>query len=228
MRSERPTPNKRRLQIVRWALPLAVALLLTGCRRRQAPPVERAWTTMGTFASITLPASDSNRLDQCAAEAAECFKTLDETFSVYIADSAISQFNSSTGMIAVGWQTLLLLQITTHYAETTGGAFDPTLAPLIQTWGFSGAEQPTALPAADTIEKALEKTGYEHITFEFPSAPSPIGRYRGLSRITTPHESASVTRSPTRPAPRRGLRGNSCGTPSPTRGRPHCSPTTAK
>ncbi len=177
MRNERPTSNSqrlafnnRRLQIERGALTLvAAALLLTGCRRGQPPPVERAWTTMGTVASITLPASQSNQLNQCVSETVDCFQKLDDIISVYVPGSKISEINSSTGMVAVGWQTLLLLQISAEYAAITDGAFDPTIAPLIQTWGFSGGEAPTTLPAADEIASALKQTGYGHMKFEFPS-----------------------------------------------------------
>jgi thiamine biosynthesis lipoprotein len=159
------------MKIGRWLMSaVTVVLVLTGCTKPLPPAIEKTWLTMGTFASITLPSAESNQLDACISETTRCFEGLDRAFSVYLPESEISKLNSSTGMIAVGWDALLALQETIQYSELTGGAFDPTVAPLVRTWGFSGGSRPTELPSAELIAEVLAETGYTNLTFDVPSA----------------------------------------------------------
>ena len=159
------------MKYAHWALPAASAVLvLAGCsQRRTPPPIEQTWMTMGTFASITLRAGSSNQLEACVSETTRCFEGLDRTFSVYRPESDISRLNSSTGMVAVGWEALLALQECVQYGELTKGAFDVSVAPLVRTWGFSGGSEPTELPSDDLLREVLAQTGYAHITFDAPS-----------------------------------------------------------
>ncbi len=168
--SQRMTPNRKRVGIMQCTLSLALALALTGCGGREAPPpLEETWLAMGTFASITLRRAESNQLDACVSETTRCIEKLDRALSVYLPESEISRLNSSTGMVSVSWDTQLVLQECVQYAELTGGAFDPTIAPLVRTWGFSGGSKPTELPPDDLIQEVLSETGYKHLTFEVPS-----------------------------------------------------------
>ncbi len=157
------------MNIGRWLLVLVTACVLTGCSREIPPPVEQAWTTMGTFASLTLPASESNRLELCVSETTKCFKEVDEMLSVYIPESEISELNSTTGIVSVGDETFMLLEDVAFYADLTEGAFDPTVGSLIQLWGFSGGEPPKTMPPEDAIAQALERSGYKNLLIEFTS-----------------------------------------------------------
>jgi len=168
--SKRVTPKTTRVGITQFMLSLVVALILTGCGGRKAPPpVEETWLTMGTFASITMRRAESNQVEACVSETTRCFEKLDRALSVYLPESEISRLNSSTGMVSVSWDTQWALQESVQYAEITGGTFDPTIAPLVRTWGFSGGSKPTELPPDDLIKEVLSETGYKHLTFEVPS-----------------------------------------------------------
>ena len=164
------TPNKRYLGVAQCMLSLALALAITGCGGpdRTPPPIEETWLAMGTFASLTLRRAESNQLEGCVSETTRCIENLDRTLSVYLPESEISRMNNSTNMVPVGWETLQALQECLHYAELTDGIFDPTVAPLVRTWGFSGGSEPTELPPDDLIKEVLAETGYKHIQFAVP------------------------------------------------------------
>ena len=158
----------------------ATALLLAGCRKAPTPPVERSWLTMGTFASVTLRHDDAEQLALYHTETAACFEALNQALSVYLPDSEITQLNTATGMVTVSPQTFVMLQETARYASLTKGAFDPTVAPLIQLWGFSGGKQRSDLPEVETIAAILGTIVYQHLRLD-PTSSSAGFDQPGMS-----------------------------------------------
>jgi thiamine biosynthesis lipoprotein len=49
-------------------------------------------------------------------------------------------------------------------ARETGGAFDPTVAPLVALWGF-GAQAADAPPSVTELEEARRRVGWQHLSF---------------------------------------------------------------
>ncbi|MCB1698923.1 MAG: FAD:protein FMN transferase, partial [Halioglobus sp.] len=90
---------------------------------------------------------------------------VNSSMSTYRADSEISRFNAlpvdewfdvspdfytvlSTAM-AIGWQS--------H------GAYDVTVAPLVDLWGFGPQGPVAAPPSDDTVTDVLERVGQDHL-----------------------------------------------------------------
>ncbi|MBT3192944.1 MAG: FAD:protein FMN transferase [Verrucomicrobia bacterium] len=162
------------------SIPLVgIAILLSACSKDPAPPAEQSWLTMGTFASVTVRSDDAEHLAYYHETTSHAFDELNQLLSVYLPDSEISQLNGSTGMVAISQETLTMLQETVRYAHGTSGAFDPTVSPLIQLWGFSGGSAPSGFPAAEIIAGALEQTGYQHLKL---SPASPLSSMAGFDR----------------------------------------------
>jgi thiamine biosynthesis lipoprotein len=120
---------------------------------------------MGTFAGVSVPGRDRERLKKYAARVREVFGELDATLSSYKPGSDISRINRAAGAspVPVAASTREMLEITSRYVDLTGGAFDPTLAPLIRLWGFSGGGKPEGLPGEEAIAAALRSVGYDHL-----------------------------------------------------------------
>ena len=53
-----------------------------------------------------------------------------------------------------------------HISEITGGAFDMTVAPLVNTWGFGYKNKDKVLPGDDEIQALLKVVGYNTIKLE--------------------------------------------------------------
>ena len=140
---------------------LLLSLILTGCREK--PAASRTWLTMGTFASVTLAPAEANRVDE-ARQICEAITTeLNTLMSTYSPDSEISRLNANGGGPAtpVSAHTVRVLESSLYYAGLTGGAFDPTISPLVALWGFNGADVPSQVPDHDAIAAALAISGYE-------------------------------------------------------------------
>lgn len=146
-------------------------LTSTGCRER-AEHSEAHWLTMGTFASLTVSATDAGRLPELKELAQACMERLNQSASIYLTDSEISELNAQAGKDPVDLLpgTLNLLRQANHYSTLSGGAFDVTVAPAVRSWGFSGGESPTALPGSETLAALRALVDYKQLTLSGTSA----------------------------------------------------------
>ncbi len=144
---------------------LILLLSLTVSCRRPSKPVAREWTTMGTFASVSVSAVAADTLADCAAQAHEIFEALNQSLSTYITTSEVSRLNATAGgePIAISPATGEMLQLARRYGAITGGAFDISVTPLMQLWGFREGAPPSLLPEATDREALLPLVDYRLI-----------------------------------------------------------------
>jgi thiamine biosynthesis lipoprotein len=120
---------------------------------------------MDTYCTITV-VSHSKKNAQKAIEAgfAEIKKL--ETILNYFSDtSEIAAINNSAGRnpVKVDAETLEIIKKTIAISEETGGAFDPTLAPVIKLWDFTKKSSDPVLPSMLDIKDALQSAGFRKI-----------------------------------------------------------------
>ena len=84
--------------------------------------------------------------------------------STYLPESELSQINNlnSAAPIPVSPSLMQVLQAAREVSRATQGAFDVTVAPLINLWGF-GPEQDFTVPKEEQIDAALRLVGYEQL-----------------------------------------------------------------
>jgi thiamine biosynthesis lipoprotein len=99
------------------------------------------------------------------AQAEHIFRTIDSSLSLYKPYSLINQFNYSTKGIAADEHLEKVVKRSMQIAANTEGAFDISVQPLVQAWGF-GAEPVSELPDAATIKSLLSCVGKDKIYFE--------------------------------------------------------------
>lgn len=59
-----------------------------------------------------------------------------------------------------------VLSCALEIAEATDGAFDPTMAPLVDLWGFGPRPPARAMPEAYEVAQAMARTGWRKLRFE--------------------------------------------------------------
>jgi thiamine biosynthesis lipoprotein len=86
--------------------------------------------------------------------------------STYDSESELSRFNRnpSTDWIATSEDLAAVVREAQHVSELTGGAFDVTVAPLVDLWGFGPEDTRERIPTESEIAAATAHTGYFHIT----------------------------------------------------------------
>jgi len=152
--------------------PLLLALLGLGqgffASEPQAPETLRRYgfssPGMGTIFNITLYTSE-NRYAEAEAAVLTAFdriKALNAIFSDYEPNSEINRLTASTPKAWPGSTDLLALTTRAlELAQTTEGAFDPTLGQLSRLWRSSRQRQKH--PPPERLQKARAATGWHHL-----------------------------------------------------------------
>ena len=87
--------------------------------------------------------------------------------STYLPESELSRINDTDGAawLTVSASLMHVLQTAQDISRSTQGAFDVTIGPLVNLWGF-GPEQDFAVPGEKHIDAALRLVGYEHLRLD--------------------------------------------------------------
>ncbi len=101
--------------------------------------------------------------ESALGSAASELDRLDAALSVTRQDSSLAVLNASGGG-SLSPELAQLLPQALEISRMTGGAFDPTLLPLSQAWGFYG--DAPAIPEPAQLSAALALCGYEKLALE--------------------------------------------------------------
>jgi len=91
-------------------------------------------------------------------------KALNQSLSTYIEDSEISLFNRNDTLNFAGPYFYSVLKLSQEVFSITSGAFDPTVAPLVNAWGFGPGRRRT-IDSLD-IDSLRNLIGFKKISFE--------------------------------------------------------------
>ncbi len=146
-------------QLNPWLPPLLIValvgmFLLIGTRKPESFQRDNGFI-FGTTYSITYRA-DSSLHNGIRKQ----LEAVDASLSMFNKESTLSLINRNERSQS---DTLLseVFTLAQNVSETTGGAFDITVAPLVNVWGFgfkSGEH-----PIAETIDSLLQITGYQRV-----------------------------------------------------------------
>jgi thiamine biosynthesis lipoprotein len=149
-----------------------------------ASVTELAGTTFGTTFSVkVVEPSRAPEAEQALVAAVNQELTLvDRQMSTWKADSLLSQLNRApvgeAFAITPPLKEVLLLSQEIH--ARSGGAFDVTVGPLVNRWGFGPDGRPQAAPSDVELAALQASTGQRHLTLD-PTAPSATRSAEGLT-----------------------------------------------
>jgi len=164
------TDTFSRRDIIRRAQGLVLAspfISLAACDGADArmPTVIRG-ATMGTTYSVTLP-RQLGGIDEKAlrADISEVLETVNAQMSTYRAGSELSRFNSDAAgsPFAVSADTRRVVRHALDIARMTNGAFDPTIGPLVDLWGFGPPGVRRKPPSQSELDDAFRHVGYRNV-----------------------------------------------------------------
>ena len=141
------------------SLSLALAVLsLVGCGEHAKPVFEINGPTMGTYYSVKLvdvPAGTSEATLRKGIE--DTLATVIDLISTYEPGSELSRLNRnpSPDWIGVSAELLSLIEEGQRISVMSGGAFDITVGPLVNLWGFGPDPAADEVPSKEVIAQAL-------------------------------------------------------------------------
>lgn len=126
------------------------------------------WTwsgeTMGSPYRVTVvePPSAQGWRARLQEEIERRLKEINRQMSHYQPDSELSQFNQAPAEVPfpVSQELAAVCRFAFEMSRRSQGAFDPTLAPLINLWGFGEKGPALAPPTAEAIQRARAQVGW--------------------------------------------------------------------
>ncbi len=159
----------------------AVVLLVKLHREGQENLVMNQVTgrTMGTISySVKYRLEEQKDL---SVEVDSLLKYFNESLSTYIPDSEISEFNQRDTLAFRSQLFFPVLETSQLVFTATNGAFDPTIGPLVNAWGFGPGQGIN--PTDNQIDSLLNFVGFNKVAFNKQYVTKPQGTYLDFSAV---------------------------------------------
>ncbi len=164
--ARRPWIAERSTTLVAFLLMLCC--LLPACNRPTRLPMMQAiqGRTMGTTYSIKLFSNDASAdLLQTSQAIEQELEQVNAQMSTYLTTSELSRFNAqeSEAWFPVSKETAEVVSLSLQLSELTDGAFDVTVGPLVDLWGFGPTTGQPPIPSQSAITQALQAVGADKL-----------------------------------------------------------------
>jgi thiamine biosynthesis lipoprotein len=165
MRRER---NERARRAAGIALAVALTATAAGCGSAAQTPVSETWDDLfGTVVTVSLYDKMSEKEAGAVLAAIRARgEVIQNTMTAHSPGSEIGAVRAAGGQtpVPVSEDTYGLLTLALEVAALSGGAFDPTVEPLVALWGI-GTET-AAVPAEADIARARALVDYRRVTLD--------------------------------------------------------------
>jgi thiamine biosynthesis lipoprotein len=152
-----------------WSACILVIGMTSGCAEHPDPlmPAVISGRTMGTTYQVKIahPPADLSLLKlQETIDAV--LEQINEAMSTYRTTSEISRFNQSPSAewFAVSPGTAAVVAAAQLISRESDGAFDVTVGPLVNLWGFGPGANQRKVPPAEQIDRALANSGFQKLS----------------------------------------------------------------
>jgi thiamine biosynthesis lipoprotein len=159
---------------------LAVALLMAApsCAKKEERLFRKSSIIMTTLVSITVSSDSDRHAEKAIDRAMKGLRELEALLSFWTEDSEIAAINRNAGVgpVKVSPVTLDVIDRSIYISEKTGGAFDPTIGPLMRLWDFREKKR----PGQDEIRRNLGLVDYREMKIDKAASAAFLGR-KGMS-----------------------------------------------
>ncbi len=140
----------------------SLAILLSSCGK--VTSIKESSLLMGTVVEITIQHKDPAAARKVIQEAFYEGERIENLLSIYKKESEVSMINLKAGVeeVKVSRDCLYVIEEALSYSELSDGAFDITVGPLIELWGFDRGGK--KVPNKTEIKKALRLLNYKNIS----------------------------------------------------------------
>jgi len=123
-------------------------------------PIIKEYYSLGTIIQFKVY---GNKALQAIDKAINKINDIDDKMSVFKGNSELSKinYNAGKGATKVGKDTYLVIKKAVEYSALSGGAFDPTIRPVVGLWGIHTDH--TRIPNKDEIHDKIKLVNYKDI-----------------------------------------------------------------
>ncbi len=145
------------------AVVIAAAVVLVFMLSKEEAPIN-SYSREDTIQDITLYQTlYGENTETAATDAANAMNELSQLISFEEDDSDIQKLNQAAGLdwISLDSRTISILDKAKKVAQDSGGAFSPTIVPILSLWGFSGSNP--SVPTQEKIDQFLPYVDYQNL-----------------------------------------------------------------
>ena len=142
---------------------------MIGCQStaHNPPSTTRIQPHLGTLVSITVHNQNNAKVQSAINAAFDEFRAMDKLLSIHRPDSELTILNKNAikGPAVVSNELFGALQTAQALSRQTEGAFDPTIRPLADLWGFIRKEG-YRLPTTTELATVLPRVGWQKVRLD--------------------------------------------------------------
>jgi FAD:protein FMN transferase len=145
-----------------------VVLFASGARAADLPLITWEGQTMGCTYIVKIVDAhlSSQQIEALQTEVDQRLKEVNRQMSHYQPDSDLSRFNRAPAGVPfkVPPEFARVVRQALELNRLSQGAFDPTLGPVIDLWGFGSETDVHLVPNEAKLHEAMQKTGCRHLS----------------------------------------------------------------
>jgi len=146
---------------------LIPTLLLAACdSKSRLPEYELSGSALGTTFNVLLVAPPDNFAgEELESSILGTLEEVDRLASTWREDSELSLFNASTqtDWITTSSEFCAAIESAIEISRISDGAFDITVGPLVNLWGFGPGDNVRQPPGEAALQEAMGRVGYENL-----------------------------------------------------------------
>jgi len=154
---------------IRYKIFLIALLILTNCTTPADELFSTHGSTMGTTYSVKIVKDVRQNppvnFETLSPKIDSLLLAVNRQMSTYMQDSEISRFNQfqDTSWFPISEDFAKVLLASYQICEASNGAFDFTVGPLVNLWGFGPENRDEMIPTDQEISERKSKVGYQKI-----------------------------------------------------------------
>lgn len=150
---------------MRRGLLIGLLLVLAACKPGDA--LERiSGPTMGSSYTVQYVRTANGPAPQVVRQEVEqVLAMIDQRFSTYRGDSLVATFNRlpANSCQAMPAEVLELVRVGEQLSQQSAGAFDLTVEPLLDLWGFGPQSRAEKVPDTQALDSVRQRVGHGHL-----------------------------------------------------------------
>ncbi|MBI5639277.1 MAG: FAD:protein FMN transferase [Nitrospirae bacterium] len=138
--------------------------MLPSCTGKKPSVYRTTKPLMDTMVTITVVSDSKERAEKATADAFSAMERLGDLVSFFSENSELALINRNAGIrkVKVSSETLDVIEKAVSVSENSGGAFDPTIGPVMKLWDFHN----NIRPADAELRQKLRLVDYRKILID--------------------------------------------------------------
>ena len=157
---------------IKWLALIGLTFFISACSKTAPKIVEIQGKTMGTYYQVKYVLDPKLQNNEALSAPAvqinidERLELVNDLMSTYRPNSELSRFNKAEKSLQVSDAMLDVVNAALMINKQSGGAYDVTVGPLVNLWGFGPDKHPDKVPTQAVIDEKMAVVGSQYLSID--------------------------------------------------------------